>query len=63
MKEDLQAVLNHIVLLRETYKQIVKAYNISVNQYQELTEEAEAQGRLLYSALESSNTRRNRLRN
>ena len=46
MKEDLQAVLNHIVLLRETYKQIVEAYNISVDQYYELSEETQAQGTL-----------------
>ena len=42
IKEDLQAVLNHIVLLCKTYKQIVKAYNISVDQYYKLSEETQA---------------------
>ena len=47
MKEDLQAVLNHIVLLRETYEQIVKAHNNIVNDNSKLIEELRVQETLV----------------
>ena len=43
MKEDLQAVLNHIILLRKTYKETVEAHNNMVDDNNKLIEELRVQ--------------------